>query len=697
MDSKANSSLTEKYNRLSDLANKFWPGLASMSDQRRLIGTGDVLSFLYTLPLSIIGIIWLIWITDLEVIQEHFLFLVFNLLLFFLFSRLSFFTIFELRTDRYGSSEDSLASMIQWSAIFLLGPTAIWLGVIYTSIDFYRDWRNSPSPFQRWNHLRSFSTTIAVGTIAVLISLVVYTNIGGAFPIPGLTLGSVFPALIALIIQFLLAIFIVSGYLAYHVGVQRILFQSHTVKPLVRFFLISIGLPFLSHPFSILLAGLLIEDGFIIYSFLLVGLILVAYLARRLSLAAENSRQQSKQLQRLEKLSRELLEIIPDASSFPEILAKHVPEMFPASRISIWISPDTSLLNFPPEWEGAGDEAWEWIKNQEGTNSFLTEETLPWLTGVKDHLATVTTPILRSDSGRAIGGILLELRTLAQPWDEKSLRNLYPATQTLADQISSTLRQTEAYEQSLIYQQITQELRIAGQIQSSFLPNKFPPIPGWQLAVTLLPARETSGDFFDVIQLSDGRIGILVADVADKGVGSALYMALSRTLIRTYAEEYDAEPEIVFFAANNRLLKDARANLFITTFYGILDPQEGTLTYCNAGHNPPYLIRNSNQDFVESLSCTGIAMGIEPNSTWSTTTVNIDPGDILLLYTDGIPDAQDQDGDFFNDEAIIEIARRNTGRLAFEIQSSIIEEVQNFLADTPQDDDITLMVLVRDN
>jgi serine phosphatase RsbU (regulator of sigma subunit) len=273
---------------------------------------------------------------------------------------------------------------------------------------------------------------------------------------------------------------------------------------------------------------------------------------------------------------------------------------------------------------------------------------------------------------------------------------LFPATQSLADQIASTLKQAEAYEQSLNFQQVSQELRLAGQIQSSFLPNKFPPISGWQLAVTLLPARETSGDFFDVIQLSDDRIGILVADVADKGVGSALYMALSRTLIRTYAEEYDAAPEVVFFAANNRLLKDARANLFITTFYGILDPREGILTYCNAGHNPPYLIRNSNQEIVESLSRTGIAMGIESNSTWSTEIVSIEPGDILLLYTDGIPDARDKEGDYFNDERIIDIARNNSGRLAFEIQSSIIAEVQNFMAATPQDDDITLMVLVRD-
>ncbi len=696
MNTNPDNSLTKKYNRLSEFAKAFWPGIDSLSDQRRLVGTGDVLSFLYTLPLAIIGILWLIRSTDLELIQQQFGFLLFNFGLLFLFNRLSFFIITEIRSARYGSSEDSLASMIQWSVIFLLGPTALWVSVIYDFIDFALDWRVSSTPGQRWSLLRSLSTTLVVHTFAILVSLAIYKNIGGDFPIPGLTITSITQAFIALISQFSFVILILSGYLIYHIGVQRILAQSQTIQPLVRFFLISVGLPYLAHPFSILLAGLLIEDGFVVYAFLLAGLVLVAYLARRLSMAAEYSRQQSKQLEKLEKLGRELLEVIPNTSSLPAILEDHVPGMFPSGRISIWISPDTNLLKFPADWIGIQDDAWQLIINQSAQKSFLVKDELPWQFEKKDHLAIITTPIFRSDSGRAIGGIILELRTLAQPWDKKSLRNLFPATQALADQISSTLKQTEVYENTLDFQQITQELRLAGQIQASFLPNKFPPIPGWQLAVTLLPARETSGDFFDVIELSDDRLGILVADVADKGVGSALYMALSRTLIRTYAEEYDAEPEVVFFAANNRLLKDARANLFITLFYGILDPIGGTLTYCNAGHNPPYLIRSSDQESVESLTRTGIAMGIETNSTWSTDTVAIEPGDILVLYTDGIPDARDQDGDFFNDEAIIEIVRENIGRSAHEIQSSIINEVQNFSSDTPQDDDITLMVLVRD-
>lgn len=690
-------SLLEKYNRLSEFAKIFWPSLDTLNEQRRLIGAGDVLNSFITLPLAVGGLVWLVLSTELVELQDNTLFLIFNFGLLILFSRLSFFTIVEIRSDRYGSSEDSLASMIQWSAIFIIGPTALWLSVIYTLVDFTLNWRNSPSPGERWSLLRTLFSSLAVNTFAPLASLAVYERIGGSYPIPGLTIITISQALLAISVNFLLVLLITAGYLGYHIGVQKILAQSNTIYPLIRFFLISVGLPHLAHPFSILLADFYIEDGVAVYSFLLTGLILVAYLSRRLSLVAEFNRQQSQQLEKLEKLSRELFQVIPDPSILNSVLEQYIPGMFPSGRISIWLSPDNTILNFPEDWQGVADDAWQWIMKQDRPMSFLVNEVLPWQTVYEDHLAIVTTPISQVNAHGVIGGIFIELRALAQPWDKKSLRNLYPALLSLADQIASTLQQAEVYNNSLDFLQISQELRLAGRIQASFLPNKFPPIPGWQLAVTLLPARETSGDFFDVIELSGNRLGILVADVADKGVGSALYMALSRTLLRTYAEEYDAEPEVVFFAANNRLLKDARANLFVTIFYGILDPEQGTLTYCNAGHNPPYLIRNANHNAVDSLSLTGIAMGIEANATWTTNTVTIEPGDVLVLYTDGIPDTQDPDGDFFDDESIIDIAKENTGRSAYEIQSSIINKVQEFSANVPQIDDITLMVLVRDN
>jgi len=696
MKSFINSSLPEKYNRLSTFAKTFWPDLDVMSPQRRLVGTGDVLTFLYTIPIALLGLVWLVLSTDLTIIQNNLLFLLFNLGLYYLFSRLSFFTIVEIRSDRYGSTEDSFASMIQWSAVFLLGESALWLGVIYNIFDLIRNWRTATNPSRRWSLLRTFSVAIAVVTFAYLVAITAYKEIGGTFPLPGLTFTTISQGFIAIGIEFIAVLVITSGYLLYHIGVQKILAETDDIRPMVRFFMIAIGLPFLSHPFSILLTALLVTNGYDVYLFLLIGLILVAFIARRLSFTAENSRQQSSQLEKLEKLGRDLLEVIPDITMLPRILENNVPGMFSSGRISIWISPDNTLLNFPSDWTGMPDTAWEWILDQSKPRSFTIKEELPWEKEFTEHLATVTTPIIRSDSGRAIGGIALEMRALAQIWDKKALRNLFPALQSLADQISSTLQQTQVYEQSLEFQQISQELQIAGQIQASFLPNKLPSIAGWQLAVSLLPARETSGDFFDVFELNEKRQGILIADVADKGVGSALYMALSRTLLRTYAEEYGADPEVVFYAANNRLLKDARANLFVTTFYGIFDPESGLLTYSNAGHNPPYLVKESEDESVIALMRTGIAIGIEENSTWTTETISIDPGDILILYTDGIPDAQDIDGGFFDEEAIIEITKKNSGKFAHEIQSAIIEAVQRFTGDASQSDDITLMVLKRD-
>ncbi|MCK4821345.1 serine/threonine-protein phosphatase, partial [bacterium] len=172
---------------------------------------------------------------------------------------------------------------------------------------------------------------------------------------------------------------------------------------------------------------------------------------------------------------------------------------------------------------------------------------------------------------------------------------------------------------------------------------------------------------------------------------------LTRTLIRTYAAEYDADPEVVFFAANQRLLKDARANLFVTAFYGILDPSTGKFIYSNAGHNPPFLVNPQNNNHIQSLKRTGIALGIESETTWDQESVQIKPGDVLLLYTDGIPDAQNIAGEFFDEDRFIEIAFVHQDHTAHQLQESILKEMQDFVEDAPQFDDITLMILKRES
>ncbi|HEX9616575.1 MAG TPA: PP2C family protein-serine/threonine phosphatase [Anaerolineales bacterium] len=240
-----------------------------------------------------------------------------------------------------------------------------------------------------------------------------------------------------------------------------------------------------------------------------------------------------------------------------------------------------------------------------------------------------------------------------------------------------------------------QELALAGRVQASLLPD-VPPLPRWQIVTTWRPARETSGDFYDFISLPGGRLGIVIADVVDKGMGAALLMTLSRTLIRTYAGDSPDQPERLMSIVNQRILADLDAGLFVTLFYGVLDPATGELVYCNAGHPPPYLAIQGEGSTVEALHKTGIPLGIAEDSTWTPASVQLPPSGMLLLYTDGILDAQNPHGEFFGQEQILKIIQDHSGRTAQEIRDALVAAVYAFAGPEPQVDDITLMVLLRD-
>jgi serine phosphatase RsbU (regulator of sigma subunit) len=240
-----------------------------------------------------------------------------------------------------------------------------------------------------------------------------------------------------------------------------------------------------------------------------------------------------------------------------------------------------------------------------------------------------------------------------------------------------------------------QELSLAGRMQASLLPGSQPEVPGWDIAATWRPARETSGDFYDFIELPDGKLGFVLADVTDKGMGAALYMALSRTLIRTYAAEHLTRPDMVVKAANQRMLTDTEGGLFITVFYGLLDPNNGELIYCNAGHNPPYLINS--QDSVEpiGLKRTGIPIGLSADEEWEYKSLQMNDGDILVLYTDGIVDAQNGEMELYGEGRMLGNIGANRGQPAVVIKDDLIADVQAFVGDEIQFDDITLMVIMR--
>jgi phosphoserine phosphatase RsbU/P len=239
------------------------------------------------------------------------------------------------------------------------------------------------------------------------------------------------------------------------------------------------------------------------------------------------------------------------------------------------------------------------------------------------------------------------------------------------------------------------ELALAGKVQCGFLPAELPQPAGWQMAARLKPAREMSGDFYDVFGLPNGRFALVMADVVDKGVAAALFMALSWSLIRTYAAEFPDEPARVVTAVNQRLLQDAHADQFVTLFYGVLDPDTATLVYSNAGQNPPLLVSGCGRTDWQKLAATGPPLGVLDDRSWSQRQLTICPGGTLILYTDGITEAQNERGNFYDRERLLISAQSRLGLPAEALAEGILADVNRFCDGQSQLDDIALLVAVR--
>ena len=248
---------------------------------------------------------------------------------------------------------------------------------------------------------------------------------------------------------------------------------------------------------------------------------------------------------------------------------------------------------------------------------------------------------------------------------------------------------------TVAHDEVTQELAQAGKIQGSFLPEEIPVLPGWEISAILRPARETSGDFYDFIHFPGNKLGLVVADVADKGIGAALYMTTCRTLIRTYAGEHPDSPELVLAKTNRRILADTHGGLFITVFYAVLDAGSGEIKYCNAGHNPPFVFSPGPDGTHLELSRTGMPLGILPEEAWEQGRVSLDAGSILVGYTDGITENHNEAMEFFGEDRLAAVVEANLNQPAKMLLESVLETVQGFSGSRPRGDDMTLLVVKR--
>ncbi|MGD8621539.1 MAG: SpoIIE family protein phosphatase [Anaerolineales bacterium] len=239
------------------------------------------------------------------------------------------------------------------------------------------------------------------------------------------------------------------------------------------------------------------------------------------------------------------------------------------------------------------------------------------------------------------------------------------------------------------------ELSLAGDLQASFLPNNIPDLKQFDLALELRPARETSGDFYDFFPLPGNRYGLVVADVVDKGAAAALLMALCRTLIRSHAQEYPDNPELVLSHTNARMLSDTDASRFVTVFFCVLSLEEGIIHYCNAGHNPPILFHKDNMDYPVQLEKTGVPLGILQDQQWECASITMQEHDVMLIYTDGITEACNAEGVMFGVERLSKILSENLDRNVSETKDAIFSEVDQHIETSQAKDDMALVVLRR--
>ncbi len=265
---------------------------------------------------------------------------------------------------------------------------------------------------------------------------------------------------------------------------------------------------------------------------------------------------------------------------------------------------------------------------------------------------------------------------------------------TLAPQVAPALRVAQMVQaqqaQVSEHERIEQELRTAQEIQHTFLPKEVPDVCGWRIVPYYQSAREVGGDFYDFLPFEDGRLGLVIGNVAGKGIPAALVMTATRTMLRTAAQETESPGE-VFARANELLYTEIPSKMFVTCFFAVLDPTSGFMRYSNAGHDLPY---RYNKDGVSELRVTGMPLGLMPGSLYEEHEINIASGDSLLFYTDGLVEAHNPGREMFGFPRLKTLLGKHPDVMS--LFTLLLGELKSFTGDAwEQEDDITMVTLQR--
>jgi serine phosphatase RsbU (regulator of sigma subunit)/predicted ester cyclase len=286
-------------------------------------------------------------------------------------------------------------------------------------------------------------------------------------------------------------------------------------------------------------------------------------------------------------------------------------------------------------------------------------------------------------TGREIASIAIYIHRLSggkisEEWGAGTGRS-----ELLGQRLEQEIRERERAEQ---------ELRVARSIQQASLPEEVPTLEGWKISPYYRPAREVGGDFYDFHLLSEGRLGIVVGDATGKGVPAALVMSSTRSMLRAVARASNSPGEVLE-QVNDLLVTDIPANMFVTCFYGVLDPRSGSLTYANAGHDLPYLRRRNGE--AEELRARGMPLGLMPEMGYEEKEVVLDGGEAALFYSDGLVEAHNPKGEMFGFPRFRALVAEHGDEEGL-LEEVLLEELYSFVGEGwEQEDDITLVTLRR--
>jgi serine phosphatase RsbU (regulator of sigma subunit) len=290
---------------------------------------------------------------------------------------------------------------------------------------------------------------------------------------------------------------------------------------------------------------------------------------------------------------------------------------------------------------------------------------------------------------RLIGVLNLGEKKSGKPYNRQDIDLLH----AVANQGAVAIENARLFQENLEKQRMEEELNIARDLQMSMLPATCPQVPGFGIAATSIPAREVGGDFFDFIEMGEGKLGLVIGDVTGKSVSGALVMAASRSIFRMLSEEQLTVGEIME-RANRRAKKDIKSGMFVALLYAVLESKEKTLNLCSAGQTQPiHFSPKRGEARLMDTEGDKFPLGLLDEADYQETHIRLEPGDRVVFYTDGIVEAMNEKKEIFGFERLLEVVQEASSMNADSLLKEILDKVNRFSGGAAQHDDLTVIVL----